>query len=541
MLFVSTLMMMGLLPLASGSGFLHQQSVSKLNTDVVETMLLADFSPANRDRVALMREDLRPLFSVLPKNQFGQLEPVAVRYALHRFFVQKYGWYVRGLDPVDAAESTPSPGAHVEILKDRVPHYIQSILAEKMQGNGLGIDELAVFAATLNDLMEKDAVDSFHQVFEALGFNASDVSENDATRSVQGVVARLILNESQIVSGPRSVAKIERELAEIYADWPDVVMWLADTHQSLRWREKSRQNPFRHTTMTREIATESVKDIMHRIVDVANYGCPALKENLVNLEYQGSGRVRVRDFYSKLQGSRPESLEFLRQLGVLDESEPQMPMILIPNLVQSRSNCLVDGSYYSLCCPNECEGLLGHLELQLQVPSATPARISEVVAGLPSDTVHVPRNLSSVLLGRLDQIAEHHGGVVPLHGRLFAQWMHHAYPRECPYPQHEKFAKPMTQDEWIQHKKIGDVLADPQEVNLHQSMLDHQNMVSESNLPWHMIEELVGDPKSVQPKGRSGILRTFVALMALASMAVPLVSMSREFMASKPTDKTHMV
>jgi hypothetical protein len=37
-------------------------------------------------------------------------------------------------------------------------------------------------------------------------------------------------------------------------------------------------------------------------------------------------------------------------------------------------------------------------------------------------------------LERLDEVAAHHGGLVPLHGRLFAQWMHYAYPRECPYP-----------------------------------------------------------------------------------------------------------
>jgi len=26
------------------------------------------------------------------------------------------------------------------------------------------------------------------------------------------------------------------------------------------------------------------------------------------------------------------------------------------------------------------------------------------------------------------------GGMVPLHGRLFAQWLHYAFPRECPFP-----------------------------------------------------------------------------------------------------------
>merc|ERR1719343_1639826 len=30
------------------------------------------------------------------------------------------------------------------------------------------------------------------------------------------------------------------------------------------------------------------------------------------------------------------------------------------------------------------------------------------------------------------QIGKRHAGKVPPHGRLFAQWLHHAYPRECP-------------------------------------------------------------------------------------------------------------
>ena len=37
-------------------------------------------------------------------------------------------------------------------------------------------------------------------------------------------------------------------------------------------------------------------------------------------------------------------------------------------------------------------------------------------------------------MARLDEIASLHAGPVPLHSRLFRQWMHHAYPRECPYP-----------------------------------------------------------------------------------------------------------
>merc|ERR1719277_1976873 len=66
-----------------------------------------------------------------------------------------------------------------------------------------------------------------------------------------------------------------------------------------------------------------------------------------------------------------------------------------------------------------------------------------------SDSVDAPRNLSASLVSRLWEIADHHDGSVPLHGRLFAQGMHHAYPLECPYPHAGGTTQPLTPDEWM--------------------------------------------------------------------------------------------
>merc|ERR1712083_252700 len=63
---------------------------------------------------------------------------------------------------------------------------------------------------------------------------------------------------------------------------------------------------------------------------------------------------------------------------------------------------------------------------------------------MPSSTVPGNRSLPAWLLGRLEEVATHHGGLVPLHGRLFAQWMHHAYPRECRYPHVSGTTNPAT-------------------------------------------------------------------------------------------------
>merc|ERR1719240_1530162 len=57
-----------------------------------------------------------------------------------------------------------------------------------------------------------------------------------------------------------------------------------------------------------------------------------------------------------------------------------------------------------------------------------------LVANMSSSTVQAPRNLSQALVRRLDEIAIGPGGQVLIHSRLFAQWMHQAFPRECPYP-----------------------------------------------------------------------------------------------------------
>lgn len=72
--------------------------------------------------------------------------------------------------------------------------------------------------------------------------------------------------------------------------------------------------------------------------------------------------------------------------------------------------------------------------LSFESHSAEPAKIVEIVVSLKSTNAEVPRTLSDTLMEHLQQIADSNSGHVPVHGRLFAQWMHHAFPRECQFP-----------------------------------------------------------------------------------------------------------
>jgi len=181
--------------------------------------------------------------------------------------------------------------------------------------------------------------------------------------------------------------------------------------------------------------------------------CGAMKTRLVSMGDGGIGRVPLANFYKTSIDDDTfefqESEGYLRELGALDDTDPLHPSVIIPNYIQSATNCIASESLYSVCCLNECEQLMSHLEKEIDAPDAEPSRIATIVASLPSSTVEAPRSLSATLLGKLDEAAATHGGTVQLHGRLFGQWMHHAFPRECPFPHVAGATNPQTPDEWM--------------------------------------------------------------------------------------------
>ena len=59
--------------------------------------LLVDIA-ADDQRISSLEQVLRPAFQALPKSS-GLLTQHAVRYLLHRYFLQNHGWLVKGLEP----------------------------------------------------------------------------------------------------------------------------------------------------------------------------------------------------------------------------------------------------------------------------------------------------------------------------------------------------------------------------------------------------------------------------------------------------------
>merc|ERR1719428_1045328 len=123
-----------------------------------------------------------------------------------------------------------------------------------------------------------------------------------------------------------------------------------------------------------------------------------MKKALVRMEEKDNGRVRLADFYGRPEQGAwifSESRSYLKSLGALDESIPDKPRVIIPNYMNGASNCLATTGFYSVCCINECEGLLAQVESHFATPVAPPAELAAFVGALSSATVVAPRKLSS--------------------------------------------------------------------------------------------------------------------------------------------------
>jgi hypothetical protein len=161
-----------------------------------------------------------------------------------------------------------------------------------------------------------------------------------------------------------------------------------------------------------------------------------------------NGRVSLSEFYGGAQHDEDwpflESVDYLRQLGALDESDPKRLRVIVPNYLVGPNNCLEASPMHTYCCKDECGVMISEVEHGIAAPTGAPGAIVRIVSQISSDTVNAPRNLTVDLTNKLEDIARRHGGRVPLHGRLFAQWMHHAFPNECPHPHVSGTTAPKT-------------------------------------------------------------------------------------------------
>jgi len=380
---------------------------------------------------------LRPTFIAMPKNQHGNLGHAGVRYILHRLFVQRHGWFVKGVEPDGEGWNSTSVGGFVE---EGLPEHITKLFEEQLGNHGLSLRDIALLASTLESLVHQEAVSKLEAIYMSHRLPADGVvAVADVDAAIETYLASYILGFDCNGMTQFQIQKRRKDVAAAYPNWPETQQFARDVRERL--------------TGSRDMLTFTdvvsiVTEIGERYGQWQNSECLALKDELTGLSPardQANGRVRLSDFYGGALNHGKwhfgESVNYLRQLGALDESDPADLKVIVTNYIHSPSNCLASSAFYSVCCLDECESLMDGIEAKLQKAEATPSQIAAALKSEPT----------ALLQGRLDEIAEYHGGSVPLHGRLFAQWMHHAYPHQCAYPHMSGTTKPLRADDFQAH------------------------------------------------------------------------------------------
>jgi len=259
------------------------------------------------------------------------------------------------------------------------------------------------------------------------------LSNDEAQRVLDAYMKFYLLSDSLATKLP------DDEMSEVFPGWQETQTFTRDV-----LKELTRTN----SALDFSKMTQVVEEIGERFGQFQDGECKQMKSKLIALGDQGIGRVPLPDFYrSSLNGTTfefQESPAYLKELGVLDDSEN----VIVPNYVGSHTNCIASSNLYSVCCIDECEQLMGQIEREISAPEAIPSAIISLVSGISSSTVDAPRQLPRAMMNRLHDIAIHNGGEVPLHGRMFAQWLHFAFPQECAYPAILENAKTLAKSEW---------------------------------------------------------------------------------------------
>jgi hypothetical protein len=470
-------------------------SPDAVSVDEVQRSLLEEINVAlkstggvQKDRLQELEGELSTMYAALPKNENGFLGHAPVHYALHRLFMERHGWFFSGLEPAGAAWNSLTPAV---VLKDRVPAYVQDLFEQQLGGRGFGLQELAVLAATLEHLVRNEATLHLQDTFQLLELPLEGKLTKDQFDEVLDTYFLMSIVKANFTATTKDqVSAFREKVKDVLPEWPEIQIVLRD--QIVKYGSR----------MDFDAAAEVVSQTSQQLGAWHKGRCQSTKDRLVNLGDRQIGRVQLSSFYTdalarynQQGGRRAEHIDYLRELGALEESPPNRASLLVANYINSRSNCFAVSSFYSVCCANECEGLLRHLEWEIAEPAASPDRIHQLVKNLPSSTVGAPRELKEQLVKRLDDIATRHDGKVPIHGRLFAQWLHHAYPRECPYPHSVGTTRPQTADAWMEEKGR-DSTHTQEEIEEHLRMIKEIEVPSEADLdteelPWSDEEELL--------------------------------------------------
>jgi len=522
-----------------GAGFLHGTnrshfsvhgaSISELHAAMSEVFGCGEQS--NSSRLPGIRSSIEPIWRAIPKNQKGLVQWRLLRYVAHRYFMKQSSLMVRGFEPSKMVNESNLGSAHV--LDSKLPSIAEKLMTGREAIDGFSIDDAVAMIAVLEQLIFDSESFLLESLYQQMGASISDRMSHKALSKLM----EEYLIHWMFASDPDTFKEIMQNralLSEAVNHWDETRDLVAGMVKSMEFSQQ--RNPstgHSNAAMAQSYSFDDAHHVAGQLTrSFASYWeteCQTIKGALVDMDTSGTGRVWLKDFYSSNKDGVwhfGESESYLRDLGALDDSSWRGPQVIIPNYMQAASNCIISNANYNMCCMNECESILGDIEMAIGAPVATVDQILQLVANM-TNFDDQPVRVDTGLSLQLQSIGEVHGNTVPLHGRLFAQWLHYMFPRECAFPHRSGTVVALTPVE-----RGDDSLASQDEVEKHASakMISDEAVNAELDAmsQWTEDEELMVDYSIHMhtPWGRkkpmiSGVVVLLVALFVALALKLP--------------------
>jgi len=386
-----------------------------------------------------LRAKLLPMWQTLPKNEHGLVDRRSLRYAVHRYMLQTYSLAIIGLEPPMVNTSQDE----VSLLTEFAPAFVRAKLEGDSIQKGFSLEDAVLLTAVVQGLAIGSNQEMLEEAYQSVGMTKdAGLSKYELNSVMINYVMRWMLSDD--ATALRDIETRPELVQESFEHWPLIVEYTKGRVEAFEFERTAapRKDASSWTPLKDHFSFTDAKEIASSVT--ATFGgfweteCGRVKNNLAAMDRTGSGRVKLSDFHgAALNGEWrfSESKEYLRQLGALDESSRwQGPRVIVTNYMQSASNCIIYSNHYRVCCQNECESYMGDLERAIGSPFASPEAILAQVSNMTTSLEDGKPRLTTYLRKQLDQIAAANSGKVPLHGFLFAQWMHYVFPMDCPLP-----------------------------------------------------------------------------------------------------------
>jgi len=511
---------------------------------------------ASSSELLQAHSELQIMLEALPKCEQGRLSLNSAQYVVHRYFMQNYGVAIRGFEPHREAQKAIAGLA----LLGAPDQYIELLEKGRISEHGFALPDMVALVTVLERLMrEKTTGPLLEAVYEQNFYGVESILKIQYLAEIVDTwVYHWVLGHNAKELRKRDhVRNRKKGDMDSWSHAIDIAFGQMDLDD---WRRKGTTNPFKEV----HFSFADVERILHEASKEFGVSwqpeCDVTRSHMEEYDPKHIGRIPLNEFHelSDDHDGRKfhEGKRYLQDLGVLDNTSARQGLqVIIPNYVESISNCIVANRQYSICCLSTCDSILGRMEELVRSPVAQVDDILRYVKDVIAEETEgiAPRHLAGDLEAQLRRISlMQHSGMVPLHGRLFAQWLHYVFPRVCPFPHVEGTIDPRSKNELegVERTKSSkkERAREEERAEIRKSQFQHAAEEEEAGevwmAQWSDEEELMAEYLQLRPPWEMPMVAksSLNALVLLGGLAV-LSLLGRSFVVSlqKPDKEEYYV